>query len=190
MSSYALGYIYQLKLSGKTSVFYYLTLWNAHHGKGIKGNNRGMSGWFHQFLYCYGCPQYIITFNDNPHMPVQSPLAGEQLAKAELALEKCKGLGDGAILLEHEKLVELGFSLPYNPPGSRQEISPKTGHPQDIGFHTLFYCIFSCSHYLQVMHYAFKFMHFHSLINCINISLTFSWVSYRNGIHQEPHKIR
>lgn len=105
-----LGFFYQLKETGKTSGFYYLTTWNIHIGKCIKGNKQGMSGWHKQFLYCYDCPSYRTDFNHDPPMPLQTDLEDEELKRARKALKKSAGLGDGARLLTKRKLIRLGFS--------------------------------------------------------------------------------
>ena len=43
MSAVELGWLFQLKLTGRTSGFFYLTAWNTHHKKIIKGNCQSMS---------------------------------------------------------------------------------------------------------------------------------------------------
>ena len=45
MSALELGWFFQLKLTGRTPGFFYLTSWNTHHKKGIKGNRQLMSDW-------------------------------------------------------------------------------------------------------------------------------------------------
>ena len=69
MSAWELGWFFQLKLTGRTPGFFYLTAWNTHHKKGIKGNRQSMSDWQKLFLYCYDCPVYRKDFNLSPSKP-------------------------------------------------------------------------------------------------------------------------
>ena len=66
MSALELGWFYQLKLTGRTPGFFYLTAWNTHHKKGFKGNRESMLDWQKLFLYCYDCPVYQKAFNLSP----------------------------------------------------------------------------------------------------------------------------
>ena len=66
MLALELGWFYQLKLIGSTLGFFYLTSWNTHHKKGIKGNRQSMSDWQKLFLYFYDCPVHGKTVNLSP----------------------------------------------------------------------------------------------------------------------------
>ena len=74
MSALELGWFFQLKLTGRTPGFFYLTAWNTHHRKGIKGNRHSMLDWQKLFLYCYDCPVYKKDFNLSP-MKAAFPLS-------------------------------------------------------------------------------------------------------------------
>ncbi|KAL1811046.1 hypothetical protein ACET3Z_021111 [Daucus carota] len=131
MSALELGWFFQLKITGRTPGFFYLTAWNTHHKKGIKGNRQSMSDWQKLFLYCYDCPVYRKYFNLSPNMLVQTPLAGESLERAEHVLGLSTKLGDGSSLLTPENLERLGFSttviwLPTFPNSSSAPPSTRT----------------------------------------------------------------
>lgn len=66
-------------------------------------------------------------------MPVQTPLEGKQLSRAEKALKESAKLGDGASLFSNEKLIKLGFSRGRGSPILDVAGDPEEGTPSNTG---------------------------------------------------------